>query len=388
VLHGGIHWSGAVIGTQISRTLSQRSYDEAVTIGRAMNDGHQDPRHRNTVRGETQTQYSGDETGVVAQEAFSQITGLPWDKQLRPGGDGGTDFWCSMGNSLVPIDLKARETNGYKILIRASDLKPNQIYIGASVDHLARTVYFDGWIIGRDVPENSVKNVSSKDVQSLNYEVKKSSLQKMSDLHLDGCPSFPDDNILSPGSLAYFMDGSFLRCRLPSGRLLSYLYPEVHTRVTWRFKALNARGKPVVISFPSKIGVPTWRARNHAEHLASKQGKVLLDESPENFISPHLSFMGRNTVTHQWQRCGTHGGSLVENGDQASSRDLLAESMLRVDEMDDFDLLLSIHDEVIAEAPIGSATCKEFEDIMAIVPWWAPGMPIAAEGWIGPRLRK
>jgi DNA polymerase bacteriophage-type len=53
-----------------------------------------------------------------------------------------------------------------------------------------------------------------------------------------------------------------------------------------------------------------------------------------------------------------------------------------------FDLLLSIHDEVIAEAPIGTASVKEFEAIMSEVPIWAPGMPIAAEGWIGPRLRK
>jgi DNA polymerase len=62
--------------------------------------------------------------------------------------------------------------------------------------------------------------------------------------------------------------------------------------------------------------------------------------------------------------------------------------MLRVDQDERFGLLLSIHDEVIAEAPIGTCSLKEFEDMMAIVPDWAPGMPIAAEGWIGPRLRK
>jgi DNA polymerase len=98
--------------------------------------------------------------------------------------------------------------------------------------------------------------------------------------------------------------------------------------------------------------------------------------------------MGRDTYTRQWKRCGTHGGTLVENADQASSRDLLAEAMWRTDQTEDFDLLLSIHDEVIAEAPIGTATVHEFESMMAEVPWWAPGMPITAEGWVGPRLRK
>jgi DNA polymerase len=190
------------------------------------------------------------------------------------------------------------------------------------------------------------------------------------------------------GAVSYFVEGRFLHCRLPSGRLLAYLDPEVHTKVNWRFKALNANGKPTVVMFPSRQGVPLRKARYHAERLAGKQKKTLLNEAPKTFLSPHLSFMGRDTFTRKWKRCGTHGGTLVENYDQASSRDLLAEAMYRVDQRDEFDLLLSIHDEVIAEAPIGTATLKEFENIMSEVPKWAPGMPITAEGWIGPRLRK
>jgi len=192
------------------------------------------------------------------------------------------------------------------------------------------------------------------------------------------------------GAISYFMsdDRNFLHCRLPSGRLLAYLYPEVHTRTTYRFNAINAHGNPCVVSFPAKNGVAMHKVRYHAEKLAEKQKKRLTPEPPESFQSPHLSFMGRNIITKQWQRCGTHGGSLTENADQASSRDLLAEAMFRVDSIDVFDLLLSIHDEVIAEAPIGTCTLHEFESIMSEVPLWAPGMPIAAEGWIGQRLRK
>jgi DNA polymerase len=192
------------------------------------------------------------------------------------------------------------------------------------------------------------------------------------------------------GMISYFMNDTkpFLHCRLPSGRLLAYLYPEVHTKVMWKFNALNEHDKPTVVRFPSKLGVPIDRARYHAERIAEKQHKRLLPEAPESFLAPHLSFMGRNIITRQWQRCGTHGGSLTENADQASSRDLLAEAMARVDATGVFRLLLSIHDEVIAEAPIGTATVEEFENLMSEVPIWATGMPIRAEGWIGPRLRK
>jgi DNA polymerase len=207
---------------------------------------------------------------------------------------------------------------------------------------------------------------------------------------IEGGENYCGGDELGIGSVSYFMsdDKNFLHCRLPSGRLLAYLYPRVNMRVTYRFAALNARGRPTMVNFPAKKSVPQHRVRWHAEKMAAKQNKTLLPDAPESFISPHLSFMGRDTFTKQWKRCGTHGGSLVENYDQASSRDLLAEAMLRVDELPEFDLLLSIHDEVIAEAPIGTCAVKEFEAIMSEVPIWAPNMPITAEGWIGPRLRK
>jgi len=194
--------------------------------------------------------------------------------------------------------------------------------------------------------------------------------------------------IPGPGQVSYFVNGRFLHCRLPSGRLLAYLDPEVHERINYRYMAKNERGTPCLVTFQSKIGVPMSRVKRHAEQIAERQRKTLNGEQPETFLSPHLSFMGRHIVTKEWKRLGTHGGSLTENADQASSRDLLAEAMYRVDQDERFDLLLSIHDEVIAEAPIGTMKVSEFESIMSEVPIWAPGMPIEAEGWIGPRLRK
>jgi DNA polymerase len=194
---------------------------------------------------------------------------------------------------------------------------------------------------------------------------------------------------LGIGGVSYFVDRDFLHCRLPSGRLLAYLHPEVYVRKNYRFKAVNQNGTVTSIVFPVKReNGPMFEVHAYAERLAEKVEKQLLPDAPETFEQPYLSFMGRDTYTRQWNRCSTHGGTLVENFDQASSRDLLAESMRRVDEMDIFDLLLSIHDEVVAEASKGACTLSEFEAVVAQVPEWAPGMPISAEGWIGERLRK
>jgi len=203
-----------------------------------------------------------------------------------------------------------------------------------------------------------------------------------------GGEHFAGGDEVGTGAISYFVEGRFLHCRLPSGRLLAYLDPEVHVKTNYRFSAVNERGTPCLVSFPARRGVPMFKARREAERRAGLQNKTLTNDPPETFLTPHLSFMGRDRITRQWKRCGTYGGSLTENADQASSRDLLAEAMLRVDEHPDFDLLLSIHDEVISEAPIGTASVKEFEALMSENPIWARGMPITAEGWIGPRLRK
>jgi len=196
------------------------------------------------------------------------------------------------------------------------------------------------------------------------------------------------DPLTGDGAVSYFTRNRFLHCRLPSGRLLAYLDPEVHTKVNYRFFAKNERGTACLVTFPAKMGVPMNRVVRHAEQLAERQRKILTGEPPESFTSPHLSFMGRHIITKEWKRLGTHGGSLTENADQASSRDLLAEAMYRVDQHEAFDLLLSIHDEVIAEAPIGTMKVADFESLVSGVPIWASTMPVEAEGWIGPRLRK
>lgn len=196
------------------------------------------------------------------------------------------------------------------------------------------------------------------------------------------------DPLTGDGAVSYFTNGRFLHCRLPSGRLLAYLDPEVHSRVNYRFAAKNERGTRCLVTFPAKMGVPMNRVLRHAAQMAEKQRKTLTGDPPESFTSPHLSFMGRHIITKEWKRLGAHGGSLTENADQASSRDILAEAMWRVDQDERFDLLLSIHDEIVCESHPDACTVEEFEALVSQAPSWAATMPIEAEGWKSKRLRK
>ena len=53
-----------------------------------------------------------------------------------------------------------------------------------------------------------------------------------------------------------------------------------------------------------------------------------------------------------------------------------------------YEPVLSVHDEAVAEAKIGQGSVEEFEHLVAEVPDWGDGIPVAAEAWKGPRYKK
>jgi len=101
-----------------------------------------------------------------------------------------------------------------------------------------------------------------------------------------------------------------------------------------------------------------------------------------------ITFMGVNSMTRKYTRLETYGGKLVENVVQGLSRDIMAEAMLAIDEHPDYTPILTVHDEIVAEVPEGRGSVTDFEDLIAVVPDWAKGFPLAAEGWRGKRYRK
>ena len=61
--------------------------------------------------------------------------------------------------------------------------------------------------------------------------------------------------------------------------------------------------------------------------------------------------------------------------------------MLRID-VAGYSIVLHVHDEVVAEVPIGFSSTDEFIRLMTRKPAWALELPIAASAWTGARYTK
>ena len=83
-------------------------------------------------------------------------------------------------------------------------------------------------------------------------------------------------------------------------------------------------------------------------------------------------------VGNKWDKIESYGGKFVENIVQAIARDILAETMMRL-EKKGFNIVMHIHDEVVIESD--SSSIEEINEIMSIVPIWAPGLSLEADGF-------
>lgn len=88
-----------------------------------------------------------------------------------------------------------------------------------------------------------------------------------------------------------------------------------------------------------------------------------------------------------WVELETYGGKLTENITQAVARDCLFYAMEQLTAAG-YRIVFDIHDEVVVEAPTGLADLEKVVAIMSRPTPWAPGLPLNADGWVGPYFRK
>lgn len=147
-------------------------------------------------------------------------------------------------------------------------------------------------------------------------------------------------------NLRFFVEHATLFIELPSGRRLAYLKPKI---------------------------------------VADKHGYA------------KLVYRGVNPKTFQWQEIPLYGGLLVENIVQATSRDILAEKMIALDDAG-YDIMLHVHDEIVCEiiddypeeGELGFSEYKKtmMHEIMREPLSWTEGLPLNADTTVSDFYKK
>jgi DNA polymerase len=112
-----------------------------------------------------------------------------------------------------------------------------------------------------------------------------------------------------------------------------------------------------------------------------------------SYVKPKLgqNRFGNDAVTYEgvgatkkWERIETYGPKLVENINQAVSRDILCHALQRFQHCE---IVMHVHDEIVIEAETRmsmEALCEQ----MSYVPPWAEGLLLRADGFVCPFYKK
>lgn len=147
------------------------------------------------------------------------------------------------------------------------------------------------------------------------------------------------------GPIIMDVKGPFLRMRLPSGRYLHYLRPQM----SW---------KKIRVGVDRKTGKPKYKSKK----CFSYEG-----------------YGGKSRKT--WMRIDSHGGKIVENLVQAIARELLAIGIVAAWD-NGLDIRMHVHDEIVGlvKAKLAEIAARDLEDDMTVQPeWWGDEVPIRAK---------
>lgn len=170
---------------------------------------------------------------------------------------------------------------------------------------------------------------------------------------------------------------------------LKRLWREAHPAISSYWKELQGTYREAVEHPGVWLHCRKLRFRRDGAWLriALPSGRFLCYPSPR-VDDGVCSYMGLDQYTKKWQRIQTYGGKLFENICQAVARDVMAHAM-PLAETAGYEIVLTVHDELITEAPDSEEfNVEALSSILATVPKWAEGIPLAAAGFESYRYRK
>ncbi len=156
-------------------------------------------------------------------------------------------------------------------------------------------------------------------------------------------------------------------------------------RLWWE---VDAAVKEVIDSEKSRrIGPLAFAHRHGRLQITLPSGRILNYVRPRigknRFGGESVTYMGIDS-THHWTEIESYGPKFVENIVQGISRDVLCFALHNIRK---YGVVAHIHDEALCDVP-SSVTVEEVSEKMAIVPPWAKGLILRADGYSCPYFQK
>ena len=181
-----------------------------------------------------------------------------------------------------------------------------------------------------------------------------------------------------------------LRAGIPEEELPSLVdqWRDSHQRIVRWWRSLETAAKKAIrtkATAVDEIGGIRFEHDRKDLRLTLPSGRKLTYVNAKigenRFGNESVIYSGTNQTTKQWCELETYGGKLAENVVQATARDCLRDSMLRLADAG-FDLRMHVHDEVIINEPVDGRTLDEVIKLMCVPPEWASDLPLNAAGFV------
>lgn len=173
------------------------------------------------------------------------------------------------------------------------------------------------------------------------------------------------------GRVRYMFARNFLWCSLPSNRLLAYFNPRLVTRDASYWVMPDGERIPA-----EEVGA--WK-----EDTLKALGGEFVKRTRRA-----IEYEGYESETKQWiENLTLFGGKQFNEIVQGTARDTLVDFMFEA-ERRGYPITLTVHDEILVEAPIGHGSAEELREIMQTNSPWNVGLPLASKTWAGSRYEK
>ena len=138
-------------------------------------------------------------------------------------------------------------------------------------------------------------------------------------------------------------------------------------RIDCGLLTLSYKGRFLIVRLPS------------GRNLYYPDPKLEMVDTPWGSKQEIVTAASMNSMTRRMERRALNVSILVENVVQAASRDILLNALGNLKKRG-YDTVMHIHDEIVAEVDEGFGSVEEFESVMEILPDWAEGFPLKADG--------